>query len=705
MADTQQNQTPRNVLSGLFGPKFLDDPEALSGMAASLGMPTGPAPGSPATSPSPDASAAPDAANAPIPGPFTGVVPKSFNEWATDPVNLAKIPRQINNSPLPGASPQIPPLIARPQDDYAPSAAPMAPQGQDTAPRGVTQGAAVVPGAAIPAAQPAPAPSTPPVFPNRADWLAQNPNAAAIPAPPHKYGTRGSIAMALATIGDTIGASLSGGKPVVGPHWLEQVQAGQEYQRNLPVLTQQAQTAAYEKAQGEAKESAGIAGTQANTAHVVAETNALLGGGPFYEQAGKARQEIQQLWQSGSVSPADFEKSVALKIQGLAPNVQRLIPADFVQQVKGLPQQPPSFKIEGGTIQPLTWQGQQYGVEPAEGEPALVTQGRNNAIASIRSNANAPDVTQYTQNYLKANNLPDTPENRLKAHSAFIKDTKVVPQVTIMNATNPMSGAPAAGSIPGTGEDSLKGMKPNQASLVRMVANYEADPDKYKSNRNPAVEADLIAAAKRYNPAYDQTTYGEKIKLRKDIGTQSQAFNTATHHLDMLNAAIDNLNNTSSPIWNRVKNEYKIQTGSDANANFEAVKNAVAGELSKVFKGGIASDSEIEAQNKNLTASSSPAALKGAVKQYIGLMQGRLQGLEETYEGQVGIKPNFQIVSPRAQEVFTRAGQSQAPQRGFAGGNEQLPPQAASQLQEGHETTFANGQTWTLRGGKQVRVK
>ncbi len=33
-----------------------------------------------------------------------------------------------------------------------------------------------------------------------------------------------------------------------------------------------------------------------------------------------------------------------------------------------------------------------------------------------------------------------------------------------------------------------------------------------------------------------------------------------------------------------------------------------------------------------------------------------------------------------------------------------LPPAAVSQLKEGEVTTFANGQKWTLRGGKPVQV-
>ncbi len=42
---------------------------------------------------------------------------------------------------------------------------------------------------------------------------------------------------------------------------------------------------------------------------------------------------------------------------------------------------------------------------------------------------------------------------------------------------------------------------------------------------------------------------------------------------------------------------------------------------------------------------------------------------------------------------------------GTTGGGVSLPPQALSQLQEGHNTTFANGQIWTLKAGKPEQVK
>jgi hypothetical protein len=668
MASTQPNQTPRTVLSGLFGPKFLDDPDAISGMASSLGM-GGPS----APSASPDATGVP---NTPNPGPVTGVVPKSFNEWASDPVNVAKVTPQVNNSPLPGLNPSIPPLIARPQDDSAPSAPPTAPQEQEIAARGITAGAPPSPSApsgAPPPIAPAPQPS---IFPNRADWLAQNPNAAPIPLPPHKYGTRGSIAMALATIGDTMGAALTGGRPVVGPHWLEQTQAGIDYQRNLPVVTQQAQTAAYEKAQEEASKSASITGTQATAAHTIAETQMLLGGSPFYKQVGEARDEIQKMWQAGNLAPADFDKAVAIKLQGLDPRVRNLMnqSGDFLQQVKALPQQPPQFKIgANGTIEPLVWRGGNYGAAPSPNEPPEITASRNTAVASQKT-AEYNKVDPIITSQIGPFPATGTPEEQAawgkKAEAAKTR-MNVAPKIQVLNATNPFANAPApstpgAPGSPTTPEQVLAKYTPKQQSIIQGVANYTLDPKMVRSNRNPAATAELMAAVREYNPQYDETAFGEKTKLRNTIATQSMALNTATHHLDQLSQAVDALQNGNVQIFNKIGNAYGVQTGADPTTNFNAIKSAVAGELSKVFKGGMASDKEISEQNANLSSSSSPAQLKGAINNYINLMQGRLNGLGETYEGQIGIKPNFQIVSPRAQEVFNRAGQN-ANQGGGAG--------------------------------------
>lgn len=59
----------------------------------------------------------------------------------------------------------------------------------------------------------------------------------------------------------------------------------------------------------------------------------------------------------------------------------------------------------------------------------------------------------------------------------------------------------------------------------------------------------------------------------------------------------------------------------------------------------------------------------------------------------------------RLMETFGLGGSTTAPNSSPVGGNTPLPAEAAGQLKEGTETTFGNGQTWTLVNGKPVRLK
>lgn len=266
-----------------------------------------------------------------------------------------------------------------------------------------------------------------------------------------------------------------------------------------------------------------------------------------------------------------------------------------------------------------------------------------------------------------------------------IKDMGVATPMAVIDKTNPMADSPtspapsADGTIP-TGEGTLKGFTPQQAAIIRGIGGYDLDPKRYMTPRNAAAGAQLMAAVKAYNPQYDDTAFTEKNRLRKDIATQSMAFNTATHHLDLLNQAVDALGNHNMAALNALGNAYHTQMGDSEVNNFEAIKSAVVGELSKAFKGGMATDPEIAQQSKNLSSSSSPKILHDAINNYIKLMQGRLDGLEEAYEGQIGMKPNFQIVSPRTQQILARASAgTKPPTTGTAG---TPPPNIPAHVQE-----------------------
>lgn len=129
------------------------------------------------------------------------------------------------------------------------------------------------------------------------------------------------------------------------------------------------------------------------------------------------------------------------------------------------------------------------------------------------------------------------------------------------------------------------------------------------------------------------------------------AYNTAIAHLGMLDQAAAALHNGDTQVINRIGNEFAAQTGSPAPTNFEAVKDAVAGEVSKTFKGGQATDTEIQQMNHAINAAQSPAQLSGVIKTFTGLMNSKRDALKQQYEQGLKAKPNFEE-SPNSPKVL-----------------------------------------------------
>lgn len=247
-----------------------------------------------------------------------------------------------------------------------------------------------------------------------------------------------------------------------------------------------------------------------------------------------------------------------------------------------------------------------------------------------------------------------------KATNQVIKDWGQATPMLMYNMNNPLAGTSGVANSGATGEDLLAKLSPKQRTLIKGIANYEIDPNSAKTRGVPA--ADAIILAKQYNPSYDQTQYGTKSGIRKDFtsGTSSKVIrnlNTATGHLEQLDTAIDALNNSDFPALNKVANNLGFQVGSDKLTNFNAVKNAVVGELSSIYKGtGAATDAEIEHVGQTISSANSPEQLKGFIKQSIHLMGSRLQALQYQYESGIGNPADFEMISPKSQQTFQKYG-------------------------------------------------
>jgi hypothetical protein len=130
--------------------------------------------------------------------------------------------------------------------------------------------------------------------------------------------------------------------------------------------------------------------------------------------------------------------------------------------------------------------------------------------------------------------------------------------------------------------------------------------------------------------------------------TNINYFNTAMDHLKVLQEAGENLNNGNIQGFNNLAQQFGIATGQPQAVEFNAVKSAVAGELSKTFKGTGATDAEIADINQTINAAQSPEQIRGAIDYYIRLMGGKMSALEGQYtQGKQGV-PNFPGTTPNA---------------------------------------------------------
>jgi hypothetical protein len=131
------------------------------------------------------------------------------------------------------------------------------------------------------------------------------------------------------------------------------------------------------------------------------------------------------------------------------------------------------------------------------------------------------------------------------------------------------------------------------------------------------------------------------------------AFNTASGHLSQLQDAIDALHNGDITALNKIANKYGVATGQAAPVVFDAIRNAVAGEVGKVFKGQV-TDTEVEHIADTLRNEQSPDSLSGVVKADANLMMSKLAAVHDSYYGTVGEHPY--VLFPEGAAAFKKLG-------------------------------------------------
>jgi hypothetical protein len=208
-----------------------------------------------------------------------------------------------------------------------------------------------------------------------------------------------------------------------------------------------------------------------------------------------------------------------------------------------------------------------------------------------------------------------------------------------------------------TGKNTRLGDNPREITLDMPTGVL----DTQTGQQTMVTKRDIIANPGRYAPTGSDIPMAVKKQTEKEFastkpgtaGGNAIAFNTAIGHLGMLNDAVDALGNSKYPIFNNFAQQYAKQTGSSAPTNFDTVRNAVAGEVAKVFKGGVPADAEIQEQSSVLSKTNSPEQLKGAIRDTIGLMNSRLSALQERHTSIMG-RPAEGLITKDAQAVMDK---------------------------------------------------
>jgi len=213
-----------------------------------------------------------------------------------------------------------------------------------------------------------------------------------------------------------------------------------------------------------------------------------------------------------------------------------------------------------------------------------------------------------------------------------------------------------------SGDDFLKTLAPRDASVVQAIADGRMDPpSSFAMAKNPYWQR-IMQDVYRYDPTADSINIKARAATRKDFTSGKSAqnltsINTALGHIGELDAAVNALGNIGG-IWgaqqiNAFKNALAGSAGSPALRSFNIARNAVASELTRVFRGTGGSVHDVQEWEKQIKDSDSPAALHAAVATALDLLDSRLEQMGQQYSQGMGksIDP-IQLLSPKSAAIY-----------------------------------------------------
>lgn len=210
------------------------------------------------------------------------------------------------------------------------------------------------------------------------------------------------------------------------------------------------------------------------------------------------------------------------------------------------------------------------------------------------------------------------------------------------------------------GQAFLQTLPANQQAIVKAMVEGRQAPPTSNALRS-AYWQDLLGKANQVDPNFDQTTWSGRVKTRSSFtagpdAANVTAINTALQHAGVVQEGLSKLNNGNYPVKNALFNWGAEQVGNPEPTNAREAIDALASEARKVFAGsGGGNLTELQEWQKNFPINGSPVQQNGALSQFVGLLDSRLDALADKYNRGMGKADDpLNLLSPHARAVYTK---------------------------------------------------
>ena len=147
--------------------------------------------------------------------------------------------------------------------------------------------------------------------------------------------------------------------------------------------------------------------------------------------------------------------------------------------------------------------------------------------------------------------------------------------------------------------------KPSFGRLIRTwrTRSRRSRKEGYSSRADFALKSPywqkMLQLVAQYDPSFDAVEYNARARARTDatsgkLAQNNNALNTGIGHVWQLAQAVDALHNGNWQSFNALKNWWSEEFGGTAPTNFEAIRDRVAPEITKVWRGAGGAESDIK---------------------------------------------------------------------------------------------------------------